>query len=213
MRSTRFFVEVFSSAADRSGGILSPRCWKSRDCFGCRLIELSIPSRKPVLFFASSAALRYYTKTNESLKPPAQVKGRMLQKRVDTVVGSQQRKLFNGSKTFVNGVGNHPLTGEEKRRIKCSGCLWDLLQPEIIKPTEEPHMPEHGSSSPPTIKTTGLHCLVSSNGKGHHSHPPALDSLGELDLELFFLMPNLVLGSGDLRFLQASLDTYTRFFA
>lgn len=57
---------------------------------------------------------------------------------------------------------DHPLTDVEKRRIKWSGCLWDLLQPEIIKPTEEPHMPEHGSLSPPTIKTTGLHWLVSS---------------------------------------------------
>ncbi|URD74562.1 hypothetical protein MUK42_10334 [Musa troglodytarum] len=120
-----------------------------------RLIEPSIPSPKPVIFFASSAASRLdlFQKTNESLKPPAQVHLMTFCSKFEHVLAGVNSGSF---------APDHPLTGEEKRRMKWSGCLWDLLQPEIIKPTGEPHMPEHGSLSPPTIKTTGLHWLVSS---------------------------------------------------
>ncbi|THU62728.1 hypothetical protein C4D60_Mb01t08180 [Musa balbisiana] len=170
MRSTRFFVAFFFSAADRSGDIPSPLCWKSRDCFtlSVDLAVDSIPETCSILCFLSRfmvfskygikliLVLDLFQKTNESLKPPAQVHLMTFCSKCEHVLAGMNSGSF---------APDHPLTDVEKRRIKWSGCLWDLLQPEIIKPTEEPHMPEHGSLSPPTIKTTGLHWLVSSMEK------------------------------------------------
>ncbi|CAL9174197.1 unnamed protein product [Musa hybrid cultivar] len=165
MRPTRFFVAFFFSAADRSGDTPSPRCWKSRDCFTLsvdRAVD-SIPETCSILCFLSRFTVfsKYGIKlilvpvphTNERLKPPAQVHLMTFCSKFEHVLSGVNSGSF---------APDHPLTDVEKRRIKWSGCLWDLLQPEIIKPTEEPHMPEHGSLSPPTIKTTGLHWLVSS---------------------------------------------------
>ncbi|CAL9114686.1 unnamed protein product, partial [Musa textilis] len=144
-----------------------PRCWKSGDSFTSSVDRavVSIPETCYILCFLSRFTVRedvcfglvgrldLFQKTNESLKPPAQVHLMTFCSKFEHVLAGVNSGSF---------APDHPLTGEEKRRMKWSGCLWDLLQPEIIKPTGEPHMPEHGSLSPPTIKTTGLHWLVSS---------------------------------------------------